>query len=245
MQKIRVQFDRLKRHYEFAEKTYDHASFLDLSHTLRIWVELKDVLPRIDQSVLRKTLFKSSVSNRRVLKHYSGFEYVVAFMPDGILTHAANGQLFACKEEHRDFSMGGVVAHMGGGAIDMKSFHFCSPADSRDLPDLTLNPRTTRLNYVQWMSAEIVRLNYRTEEGKLEMISIPREKLIKRVANILDGSHTSVGIAQASDNRFDNPIRHLMDFSCGGCPMPYYLLLKVAQDLVKFAPRIIPTEELA
>ncbi|MDD1621530.1 MAG: hypothetical protein LUQ11_08605 [Methylococcaceae bacterium] len=244
MQRVLVQYERLRRHYEHTEKTYDYASFLDLSHALRIWTELKTVLPRIDKTFTSKMLFKSAVPNRKILRACSKVEYIVAFMPDGVISHASNGNLFSWQENNKDFSVGGHIMRMGDGALKMADFYFCFPNLTDGANGISLHPKISRLNFIQWLGAEIVRINFRKKDGNLEVISIPREILIKRVANILDASHTSLEKSGDFDNRFDEPIKFLMAFSCGGCPIPYFLLLKVAQDIVEHGPKLIPIRNL-
>lgn len=238
MHRVLVQYERLRRHYEHVEKTYDYASFSDLSHILRIWVELKTVLPKIDKSFTSKTLFKSAVPNRKILRAYSDVEYIVAFMPDGITTHAGNQSLFEWDNKDVKFSIGGSIAKKDDW-IKMTNFHFCFPNAENDTKYITSNPKISRLNLVQWLGAEIIRMNFKNCNGQLETVSIPREILIKRLANILDGSHTSLANNGDFDNKFDGPIKFLMSFKCAGCPIPYYLLLKVAQDIVEFGPKLI------
>jgi hypothetical protein len=240
MHRVQVQYERLRRHYEHAEKTYDYASLLDLSHILRIWVELKAVLPNIDKSFTSKILFKSAVPNRKILKAYKDVEYIVAFLPDGVTTHAANGKMFDWKEKEGDFSIGGSVAQKDNW-MKMTNFHFCFPNADEGTKSITDNPKISRLNMVQWFGAEIIRINFRKKNGLLETISIPREILVKRLANIMDGSHTSLEKNGDFDNKFDEPIKFLMDFKCAGCPIPYYLLMKVAQDIVEFGPKLMET----
>ena len=201
-------------------------------------MELKLVLPDIDKTFTSKIPFKSAVPNRKILRSYSDVEYIVGFMPGGIATHAGNGKLFEWKERAGPFSIGGLIVPIEDG-LEMKNFHFCFPNVEKGTDCITVNPKVTRLNLVQWFGSEIVRMNYRRSNGQLEIISISRETLIKRLANILDGSHTSLGKNSDFSNKFDEPIKFLMDFKCGGCPIPYYLLLKVAQDIVEFAPRLI------
>lgn len=38
---IKLQYDRLQRHYSASLEAKDPISFLDLSHALRIWVDMK------------------------------------------------------------------------------------------------------------------------------------------------------------------------------------------------------------
>jgi len=239
MYRVIAQYERLRRHYELSEKTYDHVAFLDLSHTLRIWEELKQALSKTDASLTSKALFKSATPNRKILKSFSNLEYIVGFMPDGITTQASQGNLFDWNEKEGDFSIGGSVSRDENLRITMESFYFQFGEVNDNKKSLITNPKIKRLNYIQWLGAEIIKINYRNEEGVLKGISIPRGVFIKRVANILDGSHTSLETGGNFDNKYGPPIKFLMDFKCGGCPIPYYLLLKVAQDIIEFGPKMI------
>ena len=238
MHRVLVQYERLRRHYQHVEKTYDYASFLDLSHILRIWVELKVALPKIDKTFTAKKLFKSAVPNRKILKAYNNVEYIVAFLPDGVTTHVGNKKMIEWNEREGAFSIGATVAQKDDW-MKMTNFHFCFPNAEPGTKSITENPKISRLNLVEWFGAEIIRMNFKRANGQLETISIPREILIKRLANILDGSHTSLETSGDFDNKFDEPIKFLMDFKCAGCPIPYYLLLKVAQDIVEFGPKLL------
>ena len=48
LEHIKLQYDRLERHHKQALNTQDLISFLDLSHSLRIWVDMKN---KIDELV--------------------------------------------------------------------------------------------------------------------------------------------------------------------------------------------------
>ena len=60
----------------------------------------------------------------------------------------------------------------------------------------------------------------------------------KRVANTLDGSHPSAGGGGDTDNVFDAPVQHLLKYQMGGLPLPYFILLKIAQDILDVSPKI-------
>ena len=62
--------------------------------------------------------------------------------------------------------------------------------------------------------------------------------MVKRVANTLDGSHASLA-AYESDNRFDPAVRHLLHYQVGGLPLPYFVLLKIAQDILSIAKKLL------
>lgn len=241
MREVLIQYERLRRHYEVVEKTYDYASFLDLSHILRIWCELKTALPKYSKSAASMALFKSAVPNRKILKSHSKTEYIVAFMPGGTTSHATDGRIFSCKKDIDigGFSVGGNFSKLNDGPLTLYSFFLCDPTIKVGTSDIISNPKVSRLNFSQWLGAEAARMNFKRNGGNLESVSIPREILIKRLANTLDASHTSLNSPEESENKFDEPIKYLMNFNWGGCPLPYYLLLKVAQDIVNQGPKLI------
>jgi len=104
---------------------------------------------------------------------------------------------------------------------------------------MRLGPSLSRLNFVSWMGAEAVRVCYVDETGQLRKLSISREKMIRRVANTLNGSHPSEAGNCDSHDPFDAPIHYLLDFKMGGIDLPYFILLKIAQDILANVPRLI------
>ena len=234
IEKIKIQFKRLCRHYETSVKTYDDASLLDLSHILRIWVELKPVLSSSDPEFDKSIKFFTGAPVKKVLKQSSTSRYIYAYLPkDGVTTFASNGHLASRPEleGNQDFTMG-VKLKNTGESILLSQFCYISKALEQPYIKALENEQVRRCNYNNWMSSELVRLQYVNEEGNLQRFIISREMLIKRVANILDGSHSSLNTDNAGINQFDNPIKWLMKFQCGGLPLPYFLLLKIAQDIV-------------
>ena len=64
---------------------------------------------------------------------------------------------------------------------------------------------------------------------------------IKRMANTFDGSHPSIAKDEDNyNNKFDEPIRSLLHLHLmGGLPLPYFILLKIAQDILEIAPHLL------
>ncbi len=241
MSDVSLQFERLRRHYDLAVRSHDHVSFLDLSHALRIWVELKSHLDGNYPSFSSTKAFKTGCPSKRLLKAAKGCRYVFCYMPGDVITYASNGQIVSGPED--DFSVGPMKVSVGfmvdaDGAFRLRSFCFVS----RQLDDSyflsTSSVSITRCNYQQWLGAEVVKLSYADESGVLNSVCMSREILIKRVANTLDASHptdqNSVGV-----NKFDAPLRHLLKYAVGDLPLPYFILLKIAQDILDIAPGLI------
>lgn len=99
-----------------------------------------------------------------------------------------------------------------------------------------------RCNYAHWLGAEVVRLSYPSQVSgqKMTTVSLSREMLVKRVANTLDGSHPSAAGNSTTDvNSNDEAVRQLLSHLMGGLPLPYFIILKIAQDILDIAPRLL------
>ena len=53
----------------------------------------------------------------------------------------------------------------------------------------------------------------------------------------LDGSHPSVAGEADAVNVFDAPIHQFLKYRMGDLPLPYFILLKIAQDILAAAPK--------
>lgn len=65
---------------------------------------------------------------------------------------------------------------------------------------------------------------------------------MKRMANTLGGSHVAGGSNSDFDSgekakRFDKAIQNAMHYEIAGLPIPYLILLKIAQDIRMIAGR--------
>jgi len=247
MDKVLVQLKRLRRHYELSVRNYDDVSLLDLAHVLRIWTELKSVLSEKYADFKIKKPFKTGSPIRKVLKQAANCQYIFSYLPgNGVVTYASNGQLASGPDINNggDFTMGVKVKNTGS-AIWLSQYCYISKSLEQPYIKALDNEKVVRCNYSNWMGSETVRLQFINAKGVMEKRSISREMLIKRVANILDASHTSLNDSDASDNMFDPSVKWLMKFTCGGLPLPYFLLLKIAQDIIDNAPKLLGIEQRA
>ena len=247
MRSTLLQLERLRRHYETSFRTYDEISLLDLSHALRIWADLKSTLPQTIPAFASTSVFKSAIPAKKVMKLAREHRHVFAYMPGGVLTHAANGQFAAGPDSEGpqgQFSIGCSVKMNTDGSMELKNFSWIALALEGSAIKALEAVDVSRGNFSQWMGAEVVRLGYLDERDTLVRISISREQLIRRVANTLDGSHPSSEqkLAEA-ENRLDAPVRELLKFKMGSLPVPYFILLKSAQDILDIAPRLVAKGE--
>jgi len=130
------------------------------------------------------------------------------------------------------------------GAMELKNYYLVGLCFDQRLVKALGAEDVTCCNYMQWMGAEAVRLSYPAEEGALKKLVITREMIVRRVANTLDGSHPSAaGKNEDMENGFDAAVHHLLQYQMGGLPLPYFILLKIAQDILATAPRLLGIPE--
>jgi hypothetical protein len=238
---INLQLERLRRHYEASVRTYDEVSLLDLSNALRIWTEVKTTLPKKYPGFDTTIAFKSATPTKPLIQQARGHRYVFVFMADGVITYAANGHLGSTPYQEEDFSMACKIKENTNGSLELSNFCWVSALlDGEKLTSKWANANISRGNYAQWMGAEVARLGYIDESGNLTSTMLSRENVIKRVANILQGSHASPEQTELGlKNRLDSPVLELMKFKMGGLPVPYFILLKTAQDILELAPKLL------
>ena len=246
MQKVALQFNRLKRHYDSAVKTYDEISLLDLAHTLRIWTELKKPLQDVAPEFSNSISFKTGSPTPRVLKAARGSDNVFCYMPGGVVTFASKGHLAqgpGMGPGEGDFSIG-VAVKDSGIQVELNKFAFVKIGFDQPLIKALNEEVQKRCTYMQWLGADAVRIGYRNlaNNSIYEAHSLSRETIIKRVANTLDASHASVASHDTEPNIYDEPLKRLLQFTVGGVPLPYFILLKIAQDILEVGSKHLPLQ---
>jgi len=166
-------------------------------------------------------------------------------MPDGVLTYAANGHLASGPAVGaNDDETLAVAVRVSPSHIEVAKYAWVSAPFEHDLVKALEAETVTRCKFMQWMSTEAVRMSYHDSiKGSQVALSISREMVIKRVANTLDGSHPSAASDADIDNTFDAPIHYLLQYKVGGLPLPYYILLKIAKDILDAGQRLLYPKE--
>ncbi|MDP7152424.1 MAG: hypothetical protein QGI70_15825 [Paracoccaceae bacterium] len=250
MSSVEIQLHRLRRHYDVAVKTYDKVSFLDLTHTLRIWTELKGPLQVHYPDFAGGRHFKTGMPCRKVQKASRGCEFIFSYMPGGVITYASRGEIFSGPElgtKGGDFTKGATI-RISPPLLEVKNIYFVSKALDQPLIKALKHETIKQLRYEHWLGAEAVRMAYSRGQPELNRIAISREQIIKRVANTMDASHVANEQIQDSGNRFDEPIQKLLNYNVAGLPFPYFIILKIAQDILEVANRhliAVPSKGIA
>lgn len=245
MKTVLLHLERLRRHYDVAVRTYDQVSLLDLSHSLRVWAELKQPLKEIAPSFSKSISFKTGIPAKKVFAAAKGHNYVFSYMPGGVKTFASNGQLVSgpgMDDPSAAFTIG-VAVRATPPLIELGKYCIVSTSFDQPLIKALDAEQVKRCTYGEWLGAEVVRVSYVNSQGALEVVAISREMIVKRVANTLDGSHPSAAGGGEIDNMFDAPVHYLLQYQMGGLPLPYFILLKIAQDILEVAGKHIGSSD--
>lgn len=242
-EKLELQLRRLQRHYEKSAKSYDQISLLDLAHSLRVWVEIRGNTGVDFPAFEDGKLFRTSSPSKQLLAKFRDDPYVISYMPGGISTWANKGNTLRVPPSLKADSIyvGGRIRRLPEGGLQLGRF-FVAGANVKKLNGKLLEAETIkRCGFSGWLAGDAVRLNYWSSKNRLVNVQLSREILIKRVANTLEASHSSLSSTKKNTqpNMFDEPVHYLMDFGWGGLPLPYFVLLKCAQDLIEVSRTIM------
>jgi hypothetical protein len=207
---IKLQYARLERHRSSALKDKDPISFLDLSHALRIWVDMKSF---VDQLIKEKALalnFTNSSTPKEVKKFLKGSKHTYLPLASGV--ESPGVEIKGVRVIDRALSPEEIKKlHEAGSPVAQKS----------------------KLSFSEWLASGV----YEVPSGEKEHphLKISREILIKRVANILGASHPAgTEAAEAPENRFDPYVLDLHGLQLAdGYPATYYQLLEIAKDILE------------
>lgn len=231
---ILINHARLKRHYEANLKSYDEIALLDLSHALRMWMDMKDVVNEYLLSISSNVKFKSFTVSKQLSRLVANKEYILAGLPGGVSTTAGNPEILTNKRANlsKPFTIGTTIKRDFSDKVHVSQIAFINnlhvSADQAKILQKGLPEKS--YNFLQWLSSDIVRVSYPKSTGGLERKIISREVFVGRVANILGGSHP-MGVHD-SENQFNDAVHYLMESEVLGLPTPYFLLLKMAKDIL-------------
>lgn len=232
---------RLERHYKKIFDTYDEISLLDLAHSLRIWCDLQNQLGEIAPLLNRSIAFKTQESNKVLNRVINGIPHILVLLADGARTHASNDP-FVSRHGLHGLDPFTVIVRAKWGSTTFTFFQFAFIAKQlnkleedeleRALKCLTLKKCTLK----SWLNAEAARWAYCDQSGALKTFRLSREQMIRRVANTLGGSHPEKQANQLEHDD-DRAVHYLLHYKFGGLPLPYFILLKIAQDILSIVPK--------
>ncbi|MBU9917849.1 hypothetical protein [Aliarcobacter cryaerophilus] len=209
LEHIKLQYDRLERHHKQALNTQDLISFLDLSHSLRIWVDMKNKIDELVEEQEIKLKLNNIVKNKALKKILKGATH--RYLPIGNGVDSPNVQIKGIQIIDRALN-----------ADEVKKLYEAGPPKMQN----------SNLTFGRWLNSSIYEVP--SHEEVHPHITISREIMIKRVANILGASHPQgTEFSEDTENRFDSYIKELHQLKIAdGYPATYYQLLEISQEIL-------------
>jgi len=216
-----LQLGRLERHTISAAKVSaqadDTIALMDMTHVLRIWVDMKSDVDDFLATISPYPAFKNpeyTKDLKRLLKRHKHF---------------------------RLQTTGG--AHTTDGQIEGFTW-FQKPLSDDELETIRKagppRTRSTSLTFSEWLGSEI--LVYVDPSANPPRMGISREVLVRRIANVLGPSHPAgTDIGMEHENPSDANIRGLERMSLLGIPAASILLLEMAQQIIDTLKPVIKT----
>lgn len=213
---IKLQFKRLEKHHESSLKEKDSIAFLDLTHTLRIFTDMKREVDAKLTELSFSPSFTNTEKDKKVLKILKGSQFFS--LPISSEVQSPNLQVKG----------GMIVENRALTQDEIKKMYEAGPPITN----------ITTLSFTSWLGAGLLELGI-PENKEHSKVSISREVFIKRVANMLGASHPA-GMEQDNEleNKYDSYIRKLHDMHVAdGYPLTYYQLLEISSEIIRvFSP---------
>lgn len=235
MTDYKKQLERLKRHYQASIDHYDAISFLDLAHTLRLWTEVKNGVNNIHT----ESVFKKGILTKSVKKILTGSEYAYAYLPNGITTSAAaTGEISGRNIVHGPmsdkFSVATLMKIENNGDLSISQFlmvcRVLTKEEIATLYDESKKVPIEKVGFSKYMESPAINFQFSNNEPK----HISNEILIERVANEYEASHAALTDTKFNlNNIFSDPVKKLMEYGCMKLPLPYFVLLHIAKNIIE------------
>jgi hypothetical protein len=235
MNSLAIQYERLKRHYDAAARTYDHISFLDLAHTLRVWSDLTQNIESVAPGLSKSTAFRTVSPSRHAQRTLRDRVFVYSLLPSSVVTYASQGVITGLRKQDEQPANAEVIAKFRHNEekLEVAFYAYISPSFDAPVAEIFHGQGVKRCTFKQWMNSLSVVGSLRTKEGDLKSFTLTREQLIRRVANELDASHPKGSEVPPRAVEASRATHYLLEHLVAGLPLPYFHLLKDAQDIVE------------
>lgn len=205
---LHLQYDRLQRHYQAALPGKDEVAFLDLAHVLRIWVELKSPVTSLVEAQELALGLPHYTPPKFIKRTLQGARQISIPLASGVQSPGL--QVSGVRITNRALS-----------ADEIRRRYEAGPPTAV----------ASNMSFREWMAAAVIEVP--SEDDAHPHLTISREILIKRVANVLGASHPAgADNADEFENRFDAPVLQIHAIETAGYKATYYQLLGIAQDIL-------------
>jgi hypothetical protein len=206
---LHLQYDRLKRHHGGALRDKDEISFLDLAHALRVWVDMKATVTGLAKERNLELELAHHTPPKSIKRSLKGAVHTYLPLASGV--NSPGVQVAGIRITNRALTPEEIKARAAMG------------------PPVAL---PSKMTFSEWLAAGILEV----PSGKVghPHLTLSREIVIKRVANVLGASHPA-GMEDSDplENRFDPYIKDLHGIQLAdGYPATYYQLLEIAGEIL-------------
>lgn len=239
MNELSLNYERLRRRVVTCERYYDQIELFDLSHSLRLWSELKDNIGSFNKVAESSRRFKTACPSRpsaRILKTaesvFCPFPGHVTSRAPEVLQNISSGVPKDAQPDGSTYcSSACVMALDNFEGIKLKDYYLVKKSLTDNESQVIKNCRASKCNFSQWMGAEVVRVTFLDDDATLCSKPLSRYQVIHRMANAFGGSHTWSESNEFS-NSSDRIVRELFKYEVCALPLPYLILLNIGQDIL-------------
>ncbi|MCB5206348.1 hypothetical protein [Methylovorus mays] len=234
---------RIRRNHEDSLIGYDPAIILDLIGNLRVLSEMTDILGKAEPSFAFPNHFKTAKPSKQVVKLLRGKKFLIAFMPDGLITSAANNfDLFFSAPYHPEGTATVEAAFRvnSNGSREFKNFIYVKDFDLQPLSSVASQVQITSCNFYIWLHSEVIKISIPDKDNIFTIHSLSRIDLIKRIS-VNGAVHPKQKATDSYDRPKDELISNLFLYEFAGLPLHYFLLLKISQDVLRASNKAIPS----
>lgn len=235
MNDLPMQLERLKRNYDHSLKTYDAISLLELAASLRIWTEMAETI----DSLLDEKKFQRFPISRNIKKILRGSEYSYSYLHNGVTVSSAATKekstrtLMSGPFKDRAFTVSSLIKVEQNGDVTVSEYMLVyrkfSDYESNMLAREVKNKEQVNISYAEYLQAPAIYFQI----GNHVPNHITNAELIKRVANEYGASHSvKNSSSEEFSNRFSAPVKELMQYNVSSLPLPYFVLLHIAQSII-------------
>jgi hypothetical protein len=206
---LAIQYERLRKHFQCCIDNRDEISFLDLAHTLRIWVELKSLVSDLAHKNNINLYLNHHSPSKQFRKTLKGATHTYIPMASGI--KESNLIIKGCLILDRSSSESEIAKRAAMGPPQMTA---------------------TDMNFSDWMGAGVFKVP--SGDPSHAHLQISREMIIKRVANTMGASHPAgMDDKNEQENKFDKYVQEIHQIYSGDeYPVTYYQLLEIAEEIL-------------
>ena len=205
-----LNLSRLDRHYQYCFNRYDPVGMADLSHCLRMWVDMVNEVDLYLEHHSLRTPLRTAIPTKKLNRFCSNATHIVAGTPGGVkLPNVVMGDLVYIQAQSTELDK----------FLNTPNRHFQIKTYSR---------------FSNWIDSNILRVGLKQMDGSVLKLSISRRELIQRLANRFGGSHPIKREKDRSD--YDGVLRLVFDFKMGMLPLTHFLMLNIAQDMLERMP---------